>query len=80
VTWDTSQNEDDGADGWTLTLHRRASLLRVEQHRNQSEAPIPPFCGIHGILDGEYLPARLVPEPVRAWKTVGNGDPAPSQR
>jgi uncharacterized protein YecT (DUF1311 family) len=79
VTWDTSENEDDDADGWTLSVRRRGNLLRLEQHRNKSEAATPPFCGARGSLEGEYLPARVLPDPVRAWEAAGDEDRPPSQ-
>jgi uncharacterized protein len=72
VTWDTNEGEEDGAEGWTLSLQWRNGLVRVEQHRNKSEAATAPFCGARGSLAGGYLPARVVPEAVRAWQTVGD--------
>ena len=72
--------EEDGAEGWTLSLQRRNGLVRLEQRRNNSEAETAPFCGARGSLAGEYLPARAVPEPVRAWQTVGDKDESSSRR
>jgi uncharacterized protein YecT (DUF1311 family) len=71
ASWDTSGGGEDGAEGWTLDLQRRTGLLRVDQRRNESEAATAPFCGAHGSLEGDYLPARLRPRPVRAWQAAG---------
>lgn len=73
VTWDTTENPDDGADGWTLAIRRQGSLLQLEQHRNDSEAQTPPFCGAHGSLEGTYLPARALPHTPPAW--LSSSDP-----
>ncbi|HEX8168286.1 MAG TPA: hypothetical protein VF601_21175 [Beijerinckiaceae bacterium] len=70
AAWDgKAADDEDGAEGWTLRLRRDGGTLRIEQRRNGSEAPTPPFCGVHGTLEGSYLPARLLPGPVRAWRS-----------
>jgi hypothetical protein len=72
ASWDTKDGaEEDGAEGWTLRLRRNGGLLRIEQRRNGSEATAAPFCGVHGSLEGTYLPASFMPEPVRAWRPAG---------
>lgn len=68
VAWHASDDEEDGADGWTLHLRRQGGLLRLDQRRNASDARTPPFCGVHGSLEGAYLPAHGRPEPVTAWE------------
>lgn len=70
VSWDVSDDEEDGADGWTLHLRRDGGLLRLTQHRNMSEARTAPFCGVHGSLEGAYLPASVLPEPVTASRAA----------
>ncbi|HEX8666662.1 MAG TPA: lysozyme inhibitor LprI family protein [Beijerinckiaceae bacterium] len=70
VSWEKqAAHDEDEAEGWTLRLSRDGAVLRVEQRRNGSEAPTPPFCGVHGTLEGSYIPARLLPDPVRAWRS-----------
>ncbi|WP_407524328.1 hypothetical protein [Methylobacterium oryzisoli] len=77
VAWDTAEDEDedDGADGWTLVLRRDGGLLTLAQRRNASPAPTAPFCGVHGSLEETYLPARVVPDPVTAWEPASGAGP-----
>ena len=80
VVWDTSEDEEDGAEGWTLDIRRQGSLLELQQRRNGSEAPTAPFCGNRGSLEGTYLPARVLPQPARAWHSAEDeGWRAPSR-
>jgi uncharacterized protein YecT (DUF1311 family) len=69
VSWDKAADDEDEAEGWTLHLRRDAGILRIEQRRNGSDVPTPPFCGARGTLEGSYVPARLLPDPVRAWRS-----------
>jgi uncharacterized protein len=80
VTWDTKEGEEDGAEGWTLSLQRRNGLVRLEEHRNRSKAATAPFCGARGSLASDYLPARVVPEPVTAWQTDEEEEGSTSRR
>ena len=66
VIWDSTGDDEDGAEGWTLNLQRKNGLLHLTQQRNNSEAESAPFCGARGSLEGAYLPARIEPAAVRA--------------
>jgi hypothetical protein len=57
VTWDRETDDEDGADGWLLELTRMGSLLRVRELPGPDAAPSPPYCGVHGGLAGDYMPA-----------------------
>jgi uncharacterized protein YecT (DUF1311 family) len=57
VTWDRETDDEDGADGWVLELTRMGSLLRVRELPGPDAAPSPPYCGVHGGLAGDYMPA-----------------------
>jgi hypothetical protein len=70
--WDTTGDDEDEAEGWTLNLERRGGLLHLTQKRNKSEAESAPFCGARGSLEGDYVPAQLKPGAVRAWRSAGD--------
>jgi hypothetical protein len=71
VVWDTTGDEEDGGEGWTLKLQRKGGLIHLTEERNNSDAERASFCGARGSLEGAYLPARLKPTAVRAWRPAG---------
>jgi len=51
---------DPASDGWTVTLTPRGTTLAVAANppAGVSAGDPPPFCGMGGTVDGDYLPVR----------------------
>ncbi|MDF2118890.1 hypothetical protein PY365_25300 [Roseiarcaceae bacterium H3SJ34-1] len=56
------EQADDPHEGWTLTLTRAGDALKLKTHRGPDEKMPNPFCGVHGSLDGTWLPLQAKPE------------------
>ena len=52
------EEADNPYDGWSLVLMRRGDSISIKEIRAQDEVIENPFCGVHGSLEGIYLPVE----------------------